>query len=183
MRNGRIDSAAALILKDGQKELLRRRRTRHVTVRANGWEVSLRDQRPLHRGNLALYGGWSFGDLVEALNSRVFFWPGTTEGPIDYGRRHFARYVVERPVLVRVKTFELLDANDYASAQFCKFNSGSPRCSKGRPSPRGPDTFVAATRFAISPSEVVELVFLGAAVLPASMEFGFSPDGPWVGTP
>jgi uncharacterized protein DUF7002 len=102
--NRRIDSAATLILKDGRTDLLRRRRPEQVVVKADDHEVSLRDQEPLHRGNVILRGGWSFDDLVEALNSRVFFWPGTADGPNDYGRRHFGRYRVEEPVIVRLRT-------------------------------------------------------------------------------
>lgn len=174
----RIDCAATLILKGGRKELLRRRRSKHEAVHVDGRAVSLRDQAPLHEGNLALSGVWSFADLVEALNKRVFFWPGTESGPNDYGHRHFGRYVVEKPALIRVKTCELLEANGSA-AEFCRYNSGSPRYSGGRPSPRGPNTFVSAVRFTGSPSNVVELVFRERAALPASLEVGTDPAGPW----
>jgi uncharacterized protein DUF7002 len=175
----RIDCAATLILKDGRKELLRRRRSKHEAVHVDGRAISLRDQAPLHEGNLALSGGWSFPDLVEALNKRVFFWPGTESGPNDYGNRHFGRYVVEEPALIRVKTSALLEANDQSAAEFCPYNSGSPRYSGGRPSPRGPNTFVSAASFNWSPSNVVELVFRERATLPASLEVGTDPAGPW----
>ena len=177
--SGRIDSATVLILKDGRKELLRRRRSNHKIVHVEGHDILLRDQAPLHEGNLRRSGEWSFADVVEALNNRVFFWPGTGDGPNNYGRRHFNRYLSERPVLIRVKTSELLDANGGSAAQFCRYNSGSPRYSGGRPSPRGPDTFLAAQNFDWSPSKVVELVFRDVATLPNSWEAGNSPDGPW----
>ena len=126
-----------------------------------------------------LSGGWSFGDFVEALNHRVFFWPGAADGPNPYGRRHFGRYLAEGPVLMRVKTWELLRANRDSIPEFCRYNSGSPRYSGGRPSPRGPETFLAASSFRSPPSEVVELVFRNVAALPDLWEVGTSPDGPW----
>ena len=175
----RIDCAATLILKDGRNELLRRRRSKHELLRVDGRNIWLRDQAPLHQGNLVLSGGWSFPDLVKALNERVFFWPGTEAGPNDYGHRHFNRYVVEAPVLIRVKTSELLDGNGASAAEFCRYNSGSPRYSGGRPSPRGPDTFVSAASFHWSPSNVIELVFRESATLPSSLEFATKPIGPW----
>lgn len=178
-RHCRIDSAVTLILKDGRTELLRQRRLEHLVVNLAGRKVWLRDQAPLHRGNLTLEGGWSFDHLVEALNSRVFFWPGAENGPNDYGRRHFGRYLAERPLIIRVRTAELLDANKESPAEFCRHNSGSPRYSVGRPSPRGPNTFLTAAHFPGPPSKVVELTFSGAAVLPGSWDVGPSPDGPW----
>jgi hypothetical protein len=179
LAGNRIDSAATLIVKDGRTEMLRRRRSTHEIVQVEGRDVWLRDQAPLHAGNLALSGGWSFGDLLEALNTRVFFWPGTEVGPSDYGRRHFGRYVGEAPVLIRVKTAALIAENRDSAAEFCRYNSGSPRYSSGQPSPRGPDTFAAAARFDWSPKHVVEVVFRGAVRLPASLELGADPDGPW----
>ena len=49
----------------------------------------------------------------------------------------------------------------------------------GRPSPRGPETFLAASSLRSPPSEVVELVFRNVAALPDLWEVGTSPDGPW----
>lgn len=177
--SGRIDCAATLMVKGGRRELLRRRRSRHEVVHIDGCDIWLRDQAPLHEGNLVLCGGWSFSDLVETLNRRVFFWPGTESGPNEYGHRHLSRYLLERPVLIRVRTSELLDANSESSVEFCRYNSGSPRYSGGRPSPRGPDTFVSAASFDGSPSNVVELVFRDGAMLPGTLRVGTNSTGPW----
>ena len=38
-----------------------------------------------------------------------------------------------------------------------RFNSGSPRWSSGKPSPRGPNTFAEARRFAATTTQVVEV--------------------------
>ncbi|MGH9346283.1 MAG: DUF7002 family protein [Vicinamibacterales bacterium] len=178
--NGRrIDCAATLIVKGGRGELLRHRRSRHEVVHVGGSDIWLRDQAPLHQRNLVLSSGWEFADLVEVLNRHVFFWPGTESGPNDYGLRHFSRYALERPVLIRVRTSELLDANSESSVELCRYNSGSPRYSGGRASPRGPDTFVSAASFNGPPSKVVELVFRDSAMLPAALQVGTNPTGPW----
>jgi hypothetical protein len=129
---------------------------------------------------MALAGGWNFEDLVEALNERVFFWPGTEHGPIDYGLRHFARYESECPLTIRVRTDDLFEANPRSIPEFCDRNSGSPRYSGGRASPRGPDTFVMASRFTGAPSRVVELTFTGSVRLPEVWQVGTRPDGPWL---
>jgi len=141
--------------------------------------VSLRDQRPLHRGNLVLGEGWTFEDVVEALNRRVFFWPGTAAGPSDYGERNYARYEGERPAVIRVPTKGLLDSHSATEPLFCRFNSGSPRWTGGRASPRGADTFVPADRFQGGVDEVVEITFGTPVTLPSSTEVGFHPGGPW----
>jgi hypothetical protein len=179
IHGARIDSAATLIAKDGRAELPRTRRRRHVTVRIDGREISLRDQAPLHAKNMALAEGYTFDDFVESLNQRVFFWPGTEAGPIEHGRRHFARYEAERPVLVRAKTSELIRANMRATPEFCRYNSGSPRWSGGLASPRGPDTFLAAQDFPGPASDAVELTFPSAVLLPSTWEIGSHPNGPW----
>lgn len=134
---------------------------------------------PLLEGNVALKEGWQFGDLVEALNRLVFFWPGNTLGPNDYGRRHFEHYRHEHPVIIRTPTKDLFAWNATITPLFCAFNSGSPRWSAGVPGPRGPDTFLPAERFSRRLSEVVELMFLDHVRLPERAETGLLPDGPW----
>jgi hypothetical protein len=82
-------------------------------------------------------------------------------------------------VLIRVTTSELLDANSESTAEFCRYNSGSPRYSGGRPSPRGPGTFVSAESFDGTPGSVAELVFRDSATLPAALWVGADSIGPW----
>jgi len=61
----RIDTAAELIRGAGQRQWLRLRRDKHIGLTFEGRIASVRDQAPLHVGNVALLGGWSFEDLVE----------------------------------------------------------------------------------------------------------------------
>jgi hypothetical protein len=160
-------------------DLLRRRRTRHEPVVVGGAEILVRDQAPLHKGNLQLLDGYSFEDFVESLNRRIFFWPGGPGGPISYGVRHFERYREESPVILRISFQSLLKANPSASPQYCKYNSGSPRCSDGNKSPRGPNTFLSIHDFSGTPSQVVEVTFDREIQLPKDSEFGANPKGPW----
>jgi hypothetical protein len=148
-------------------------------VIVDGREIVLRDQKPLHKGNTGLPNGYKFDDFIESLNRRVFFWPGDKSGPIDYGLRHFERYKDERPVVLRIDFASLIDANPSIEPRFCRYNSGAPRCSYGKKSPRGPRTFLAAAHFEGAPAGVVELTFEGEISLPPNTKFGKHPAGPW----
>jgi len=139
----------------------------------------LRDQSPLHQGNIALVGGYTYDDVIEQINRWIFFWPGTAEGPISYGVRHFERYREENPVILRMNIRSLLGSNPEVQPKFCRYNSGSPRCSNGAKSPRGPETFVPAGKFAETPGKVVEVTFEESIVLPADTTIGNHPNGPW----
>jgi hypothetical protein len=113
------------------------------------------------------------------LNARVFFWPGGRVGPIDYGVRHFNRYASSKPAVIRVAFGDVLRANSGATPELCAYNSGAPRCSGGRKSPRGAETFVTAARFPRSPAEVREVTFVGSVALPESTEVADALGGPW----
>jgi hypothetical protein len=162
----------------GEVRLLASRRRTGREIAIDNEMIHIRDQAPLHEGNIRFGDGWSLSDLVSELNQRVFFWPGSGGGPIAYGVRHFERYLTERPVVLRVSLPNLLDCNP-VTPLFCKFNSGSPRCSGGLGSLRCSDTFVTADRATFTPSGVVEVTFLDAVNLPNNVLVADSPQGPW----
>src|SRR5438093_435883 len=85
---------------------LRKKRPESMEFLLGTATVSVRDQAPLHAGNINLETGWSFEDFVQSLNERVFFWPGSQSGPNAYGQRHFARYASEDPAILRISTVE-----------------------------------------------------------------------------
>jgi hypothetical protein len=156
------------------------KRPEHVEIKIGKRKIDVRDQRPLHKGNMALLDGWTFEQFIEHINSRVFFWPGGIGGsPIDYGRRHFARYAAESPALLRTSTADVFSGNKYLSPEFCRYNSGSPRWTRGRASPRGRNTFVTCEDAHFRAAEVVEVTFPGVVRLPQSCQIAYSPDGPW----
>lgn len=161
-----LQPAADLLGHAGEEALVRTKRAESAVVRVNGSRVHIRDQQPLHEGNIAFATGWQFQDFVKHLNEHVFFWPGTPTGPISYGVRHFQRYHEEDNVVLVVETEEVLKMAGNPPICFCRYNSGSPRWSGGRPSPRGPQTFQRAGVFDGSPSRVVEVVFRGPVKLP-----------------
>jgi len=128
---------------------------------------------------MELTGGFTLEDFVEALNVRVFFWPGKDEGPVRSGENHFARYASERPAMLRCLFQSLKSANPSAVPLFCPYNSGAPRIVNSKKSPRGPDTFLKACDFPRTSSEVVEVTFLREIVLPPDTELGEGPKGSW----
>ena len=162
-------------------DLLQTPRRGHKPVTFEGRNIVIRDQDYLHKGNTGLSKGYSFEEFIGSLNGRVFFWPGTVSGPIVSGIRHFERYVEERPrpVILRLDFQLLLTANPGAVPLFCRYNSGSPRCSFGNKSPRGPNTFVTASEFKETASKVVEVTFNHEITLPPRAEYGANPRGPW----
>lgn len=156
-----LDSAAELMRRAGRLDLLRVRRRQAVQIIVEDTAIMLRDQAPLHNGHIAFEDGWDIGQLVESINSRVFFWPGDSISPIDYGVRHFGRYAKEKPVILRVGLRELVAANLAIPPLYCPYNSGSPRTVAGKKSPRGPSTFLPSDSFPRSHQRVVETTFEG----------------------
>jgi hypothetical protein len=175
----RLKSAASLLASAGLASDARVRRRTHRRILVNGHECLLRDQAPLHPGNIALDDDSTFDDVVELLNRFVFFWPGTDAGPSDYGNRHFRRYESERPVVLRVPTADLMRSTTPRSVRLCRYNSGAPRCSGGRKSPRGRSTFIPMADFPDRVGDVVEVVVETSAILPSSTQLGETPVGPF----
>lgn len=167
-------SAAAIAERSGRSDILAERRTQRSEVVLPEGAVYIRDQAPLFVGNVLFEGGWTVDALLHELNRRVFLWPGWTSGPIDYGRRHAAKYA-KTDAILRLPTREVLDQDP----QFCRYNSGSPRCYQGRKSPRGPETFVAAAECDFTPVDVVEVTFRDRLQLPDSTEVRESSDYRW----
>lgn len=155
------------------------RRDHSESISVAGFEVVLCDQKALGFGHVDLWDGLTEDGLLQLLNRRVFFWPGTAAGPIDYGSRHFGRYESERPLVLRVPTEALLGANPDIEPMFCKYNSGSPRTSRGNKSPRGPSTFQSAATCEYSVASVVEFTVEEQVRLPIETERADSYEGPW----
>lgn len=176
----RLDSARRLFEAARRPQEVRARRPHKVTVAIRGDSVIIRDQAPLHAGNASLPDEWGFEDFIALLNEHVFFWPGGADGPISYGQRHFARYASEKPAIIRCLTASLLQRNSKLVPLFCAYNSGSPRCSYGAKSPRGPDTFVSCADASFSAGRAVEIVFKGGIALPRSSQVSMA-GGAWRG--
>jgi len=166
-RTGQLESAAALMKGAKRLDLLRVRRVGPESIMVDGSKVILRDQLPLHAGHILFEGGWDIGQLIGSLNGRVFFWPGSDIGPIAHGQRRFQRNSEEAPIILRVRLRDLLAANPDRTPLFCQYNSGSPRTTRGRKSPRGPRTFLPCGQFPLGQRKVVEVTFEELVSLPA----------------
>lgn len=179
-RLGIVEPASRLAEKAGRIDLVMARRRGHVPITVDGETVVLRDQAPLHAGNMRLDEAWSFEQFVRHLNDRVFFWPGNRHGPISYGVRHFERYKGESPVILRTPFADLLKANTEVTPLFCRYNSGSPRWSRGIAAPRGASTFIEASKATFCGSAVVEVTVTDVVRLPDTVMVGAHPHGPWI---
>lgn len=178
-RSRRLDSATRLAAAANRLDMLGSRRRKHVPIDLGGETVLIRDQAPLHEGNMRLTDGWAFERFVRHLNDRVFFWPGSDTGPISYGLRHFARYQPEEPILIRTTTASLISANAQTTIELSTCNSGSPRWSRGIAAPRGPATFMPINRFCLTAGRVVEVTISDYALLPIDTEYSLATAGPW----
>jgi hypothetical protein len=172
----RLYPACALL----PKAKLGERRRRSFAVKMPWGAASIRDQQPLHLGAVKFSPNWDGEQLVAYLNQHVFFWPGNESGPVAAGKSHFARYRSERPVVIRMTLQSLLDANRSQAVLLSRYNSGAPRCSSGRRSPRGPETFLPIRSFDGTASEVVEVVFRGAVRIPSEAMQADLDEGRWV---
>jgi len=179
VQSRRLHSAAQVLRASRNRKWLDTKRTDIVTVTFEGLELDLRDQQPLYEGKTRLEGGWTFEDLIRELNERVFFWPGWRHEVISYGIRHYERYANDSPAIIRVKTQNVFDANPRLTPHFCKYNSGSPRTTQGRGSPRGPNTFIECGCAPFTASSVVEVTYVGLICLPHQIEISTHPSGPW----
>lgn len=82
----------------------------------------------------------------------------------------------ETDVIIRVPFGEI--ATKY-EPYFARCNSGATRMQNGKPVVRGPSAFLKGKECSYSPSEVVEVTFLGDVGLPSCTEVAHSLDGPW----
>jgi hypothetical protein len=165
----KLRCANALLKEAGLLQQAVLRREEHLRLRTNEGTMLIRDQKPLVSGAIEFEEGWDLMRFVEYVNQHVFFWPGTAVGPINPGLNHFERYRAECPVILRLATQDA----DPNSLRFSRYNSGAPRCSGGKYSPRGSRTYLAANEFPGTASEVVEVVATGEFALPTNVEMSF----------
>lgn len=172
---GELRCARTFLRSAGLKHLGSTKRLKHLLVAGNTGTLLIRDQKPLAAGAIEFEPGWTLDRFVEHINKHVFFWPGTSRGPIEAGQNHFERYRKDFVAVIRIPLADI----SLSKAAYSRYNSGAPRCSNGRRSPRGGGTYLPADSFHRSPSDVVEVVVPGSCELPRSSEVADSPHGPW----
>lgn len=181
-KGGRLESAATLMKAGGQCRLLRSRRDKIETFRVESDTIRLTDQGPLNQNCMCFQGGWTLADLVEAINQRVFFWRGTREGLLRSNQGHSEKYsnLGHDLAFLRLRFQEVITLNSKRGPELCKYNSGAARMNQGRPSPRGPSTFVAPHSADFTIGAVQEIVFRDFVELPRTTEIcSGSWRGPW----
>jgi hypothetical protein len=166
-----LDSAVMLAGKSNPPAPIKKRDMAEP-LKIEGHVVWLQTQRPLYEKNICFEGGWVMADLLSHLNSLVFFWPGTDRGPIPpYGDRYrIGNKWHSNAVALRIPSREMFESLNRDSVLFCRHNSGSPRWSNGQASPRGPHTFLSASDFPGTLSDVVEVVVKDYVKLPSGTE-------------
>lgn len=178
-RLGRLSPSAHILLACGRPDLITTRRAADLLLAIDGDTIVLRNQAPLHEANIELDGRWGFADLIGYLNSHVYFWPGDSTGPTGLGRSFLDRYSGSSVGMLRIPTIDLIEENEGQPALFSRHNSGAPRHSRGKPSPRGHSTFVGASRFLHAPSKAQEVAFRGEVALPQSTVWVTRLGSPW----
>lgn len=126
-------------------------------------QVQLRDQLPLLKKGQLVLDGITIEELVELLDSHVYFWPSDNDGLASS-----TKYANEHLALIRVPTADLFKLNQRPA--FCEFNSGGPRATNGKGSRRTRNLFRRAPAFKEPISRVKEIVFHSKAMLPNSAE-------------
>lgn len=176
----RLRSALDLLRGTPYEYLLHERRVQTYSVVIENVPVEIRDQRPLHEGHIRFEPNFGFADLLAELNSRVFFWPGTANGPVDRAA-HFRRYADDgNPVVLRCSLRELLILDGEKDLYVATCNSGAPRSNPlTGPSVRGPSTYRLLAEADCAVGAVKELSFRTSVALPDSTEWAPSVKGPW----
>jgi hypothetical protein len=159
---------------ENKEKFLRTRRVGHTKISNGKLSFSIRDQDPLYENIIIknLKDGMNFGDFVYLLNSRVFFWAKMKDLETHYGR-----YIKQKeyPIILRAKTADVFAANNN-KPQFCKYNSGAPRCCswyREKAAPRGKSTFQVAEHYENGPSTVREVTFTNQCLLPNNLDISF----------
>jgi len=176
---GLIECASALFARAHDGELSTMRRDLQRMIEVDSRVVVVRDQKPLCSPAISFEEGWDLPRFVRHINEHVFFWPGSSIGPIKSGLNHYRRYAHEKPALMRVLWCSVLDTNQTTEPLFSRYNSGAPRMVNGKRSPRGAETYLDSRQFNGSASDVTEVVFPQRVVLPSDTEVSSSYSGPW----
>jgi len=174
-KSRRLESAEQLY-RAGDQVLPPEARRSTVDLQIGNVPVRIRDQKGIVEGNIEWYGGWGMRELLDDLNRRVFFW-----ADVKSVAKHLRTYEAERPslVILRVPAQELVRMRFLSSDDpedplpwFSRYNSGFPRWNpngkdgEAEASPRGPKTFVLASKADFTLKDVKEVTFVGEIALP-----------------
>ncbi len=144
--------------------------------------ITLTDQLPMIEKNIEFPGGWTLGDLIEAIHRRVFFWRGPAEGLLkaNQGYPEIYRKRGHDIVFLRIPFDATNRLNTRRGSELGKYNSGAARMNQGSRIPRRPSTFVRPVDADLMKGKVQEVVFRDFVVVPENAEVcRNSWEGPW----
>ncbi len=175
-----LESVKSILEGSQHLHLLQGRRRKPATVVIGNHRVDVRDQLPLRPGSIKFQDGWELQDLLDELNSRVFFWPGDERRPRGRSEGHYKKYADSGEVAVlRMPLRSLLCSNPARRMYVSKCNSGSARNNQGKPVVRGPRTFAFPEAADFTRGKVIEFSFRGSVSLPMDAEWSSNLLGPW----
>ena len=183
IRRLRILQSTSIMLQAGNMpNQLNQRRTEILELQIGNDNIVITDQHPINENNIQFENNWTLADLVQAINNRVFFWRGKSNGLLRCNQKHFERYqnAAQNLVFLRLSFRSALEINSPNGPQLCKYNSGAARRNNGQRIPRGPRTFVEPKDADFSIGKVKEVVFQNFVNLPVETEIcNNSWAGPW----
>jgi hypothetical protein len=142
-----------------------------MVIRVGGQTVVLRNQRALNPQALDLPFDCSLSDYVAFLNNRVYFWPGTSVGPIAEGVRLLSHGSSVPSAIIRVDSKSLLESNEQAAILVATCNTGATWVNGSDKSLRALDLFRPLSEYSDDPRAIVEVSFINAARLPKCSEY------------
>lgn len=141
-------------------------------IQLHNHTVVLRNQRALHPNAVELPTNCSLKEYVGFLNERVFFWPGTSSGPIAEGIRLLAGHPATLPaVVIRIETKSLIETNEASVFQVATCNTGAAWLDGSKKSRRSFDLCCALASYTADPGAIIEISLPGSAILPGSAEY------------
>lgn len=144
------------------------RRLKRESIETPIGALLLNDQGALNYGHVKNPNSFSEREFVYLLNQFAFFWPGSSQRPIDMGMNFIGRYSNQRDRMLQVA---ILSNDFFRENHPCRIflstcNSGAPRSNPNALIYRGSDTFVPLLDYDGSVKEIKEIAVLGYARLP-----------------
>lgn len=171
--------ARTLLERANRSRFVRQRRTQDLILQVEMLQVLIRNQISLEPSLLDLGPTCTLEEYVACLNSYVFFWPGTTLGPISDGLRMFERTNGTPAVIIRVPTASLIGTNGASPKYVTTCNTGKTWTERGMRVRRDPQVFQCLNAFSGQPASIREICFKGEIRFPDDAELGTGPAGPW----
>lgn len=173
----RLDSASRLMRGAGCVGE-RKRRLADRCLPLGEHQVTLRNQSALDPTALALPESECLDEYLTFLNRRVYFWPGTSRGPVADGLRMLDKHRA-RAVLIRVPTRSLVEHNARTPISVSNCNTGASWLARGRKTSRTREHVQFLPQFRGDLDEVVELSYEDCALLPPTSDCADHLAGPW----